>query len=697
MKSEHILSITMLLLAQIVSLSIGIAQEYTELNLPDEAIARFGKGWIKSISYSPDGTRLAVASSTGIWIYDADTGTEQILLTGNEHGTNSVVFSPDGDSLASGGYREILLWDVATSKILNSFIGHKGWVRVGFVKDSDTLISFGNRVVILWDIASGRKIREIKIIDSNGIRRFFLTLFGREVWSAYLYLNKKTDNGIAAIGYKNGIVRLKDATTGKQLREIQGHKDIVNQLTISPDGKILAVDIYNSPPSLWDIATGKKLKVLSENVSLGGMFTFSRDNKTLIYQTAFDGIELWNVESGKLRATLGNNSNRIGPITFSPDAKQFIGGSADGLIRTWDALTGKELSILTTGHTQGINAIAFSRDGNTLVVGINKTIQLWDTKTHTLISDETQQAEKLIDLTFSADDNIVTSICKLRFHIKKRDDYRKESISGELRLWNASNGEFLSFSPIESTKGEAPVLPNQRNVSGSTQAMSADSILKTTKTSKGVEKILKYQIHGLAKFSQNSLMLATPLNSSLATGNDRYSIILWDVPSRQVLFRLYGHKKEIKAIAFTADGKVLASGSKDGTIRLWDTKTGKQIQELSSGLKTTLAFSSDGNSIASVVNNNQIQLWDVSSGQKTSTLNGKIGECYALTYSPDRKFLASGSHDGTVLLWDVKTGRKLKEFIGHDNWIKAVKFSPDSKTLASGSEDGVIFLWNILN
>lgn len=695
MKTKHILTIIILMLIHYLFLSSGIAQDYTQWNLPEGAKARFGKGWIKSISFSPDGTRIAVASSTGIWIYDAHTGAELTLLAGHEGGVGSVSFSPDSKTLASGGYREILLWDVETGKILKSFKGHKGWVGVGIFEEGKTLLSASNYgSARMWDIATGRQKRIFRVTPSNVISRVFLSLIGREATSSYIHLDNFNDNGILALGYKNGIIRLKDATTGKHLRTFKGHKDHVNQLSISPDGSILAVDIFNAPLSLWDVATGRQLKTLSEKGSLGGKFGFSKDGKTFIYQTAVDGIELWDVDSGTLRATLGGRMDGISALVFSPDAKRFVGGNADGTIMFWDANTGEELSILTTGHIQALNALAFSRGGDILAGGYSKTIHLWNTNTLTRISDPTTSTDKLTSLVFSPDGNTVTSAGNFTFRKQKRDEFRKESVLGELGIWDARTGQNISVFPIESHKGEAPVLPGQRNISSSSGGMGEYFRLMSVKMANGIKKNVKYQIHGIAVFSQDGSMIAAAQNSDRATGDYRFSVFLWEVSSQKLRLVFKGHKKEIKALAFTADGKILASGSRDGTIRLWDTSTGDQAASFSSNLTTSLAFSADGKILASTYNKG-IKLWDITTGKESATLKGDIGICYALAFSMGSKIIASGSHDGIILTWDVATGRELAEFKGHDNWIKALTFSPDGKTLASGSEDGVIFLWDV--
>ena len=108
------------LLAFTLLLPLGYAQDYITWGLPEGAKARFGKGAINSLKLSPDGTRLAVGSATGIWLYDMNTGAELALLTGHIDSVGPVLFSSDGRTLASGSYGEIFLWDLETQRILKN-------------------------------------------------------------------------------------------------------------------------------------------------------------------------------------------------------------------------------------------------------------------------------------------------------------------------------------------------------------------------------------------------------------------------------------------------------------------------------------------------------------------------------------------------------------------------------------------------
>ena len=133
------------------------AQDSPQWHLPEGVTARLGKGTINEIAYSPDGTRLAVAGSIGIWLYDAQTGEALDLLTGHTSTVSSVSFSPDGNTLASASGIAIRLWDANTGNPIRTLTGHTAWVRsVSFSPDGTTLASASwDDTVRLWDATTG--------------------------------------------------------------------------------------------------------------------------------------------------------------------------------------------------------------------------------------------------------------------------------------------------------------------------------------------------------------------------------------------------------------------------------------------------------------------------------------------------------------------------------------------------------------
>ncbi|KFZ24532.1 hypothetical protein V502_00989 [Pseudogymnoascus sp. VKM F-4520 (FW-2644)] len=200
----------------------------------------------------------------------------------------------------------------------------------------------------------------------------------------------------------------------------------------------------------------------------------------------------------------------------------------------------------------------------------------------------------------------------------------------------------------------------------------------------------------------SSAIVFSPRTSVVRTNNlDKLPMWLGKLPQVEdswasLIQTLAGHSGWVEAVAFSPDGKQIATGSGDNTIKLWDASTGSLQKTLAghSGLVGAVAFSPDGKQIATGSGDNTIKLWDASIGSLQKTLAGHLGLVGAVAFSPDRKHIASGSRDNTIKLWDTSTGSLQKTLIGHLGWVEAVAFSLDSKQIASGSRDNTIKLWD---
>ena len=181
------------------------AQDFPQWGLPKGAQARLGKGIIREIQYSPDGTRLAVASSIGIWLYDTATHQEVALLTRHTNEVNSVAFSPDGNTITSGSEdNAIRLWNADTGKHEQTLIGHTHWVSsVAFSPDGNTIVS----------------------------------------------------------GSEDNTIRLWDADTGKHQETLKGHNGGISSVVFSPDGRTLASGSQDGTVLLWEVASSIILAV----------------------------------------------------------------------------------------------------------------------------------------------------------------------------------------------------------------------------------------------------------------------------------------------------------------------------------------------------------------------------------------------------------------------------------------------------
>ncbi len=193
----------------------------------------------------------------------------------------------------------------------------------------------------------------------------------------------------------------------------------------------------------------------------------------------------------------------------------------------------------------------------------------------------------------------------------------------------------------------------------------------------------------------------SPDGRLIASGSRDNTIWLWDVSTRRAVGSpLTGHTDRVNSVTFSPDGKTVASASADGTVRLWDVASGAPI-----GLPLTghtaavwsVAFSPDGKTLASASADGTVILWDVASGEmRVPPLSGHTDEVYTVAFSPDGRLVASAGADLTIILWDAETGETVHDPLqGHEDWIYSVAFSPDGQTLASGGADNTIRLWDV--
>ncbi len=165
----------------------------------------------------------------------------------------------------------------------------------------------------------------------------------------------------------------------------------------------------------------------------------------------------------------------------------------------------------------------------------------------------------------------------------------------------------------------------------------------------------------------------------------------------EVIKELTDHKTSVHSVAFSPDGYLIASGSEDTTVKLWNANSGKRIKALMRHPFPILcvAFSPDSNIVAAGLAAGTITFWDVNYKERIKTLKGHADRVLSICFSPDGKFLASGSADKIIRLWDMGSGRAVKWLVGHTASVNSLAFSPGGKTLASGSEDGTVRIWDM--
>jgi WD40 repeat protein len=189
----------------------------------------------------------------------------------------------------------------------------------------------------------------------------------------------------------------------------------------------------------------------------------------------------------------------------------------------------------------------------------------------------------------------------------------------------------------------------------------------------------------------------SPDGKTLASGSNDATVKLWDLATKQVVQTLRGHTSPADSLAFSPDGKTLVTGSGDSMVKLWNTATWEEAGTLRGHTApvTSLAFSPDGETLVSGSWDGTLKVWDIALQPKSDLLTGHNGHIHSLAFSPDGKTLASGGSDHTVRLWDLVSGRQATTLTGHEGELTCVAFSPDGQTLASCGPDKNVRLWDV--
>ncbi|KAH6134154.1 hypothetical protein HBI68_251490 [Parastagonospora nodorum] len=192
-----------------------------------------------------------------------------------------------------------------------------------------------------------------------------------------------------------------------------------------------------------------------------------------------------------------------------------------------------------------------------------------------------------------------------------------------------------------------------------------------------------------------SAVVFSPDGKTVASGSNDKTVKRWDAGTGTEQHTLRGHLDVVSAVVFSPDGKTVASASWDKTVKLWDAGTGTEQHTLRghSFWVRAVVFSPDGKTVASGSNDKTVKLWDAGTGTEQHTLRGHLGLISAVVFSPDGKTVASASADNTVKLWGAGTGTEQHTLRAHSSWVSAVVFSPDGKKVASGSNDKTVKLW----
>jgi WD40 repeat protein len=618
---------------------------------------------------------------------------ELVLPVGHGDWVNAVCFTRDGEYIITGGNDYTAkLWEIKTGKEIRSFVGHTERALTSLAVSPDgryLLTGCKDSTARLWDIQTGVQAKIFRM-DSAWVNGVAFSPDGKTILvggGGYGPIEvRKNSSVLTAIGY----VFLYDLATGKLIRRFTGHKDDVDAVAFSPDGRYIATaggsfnDILNNDNivRVWEVSSGKEIKEFPGHTKEVFSVNFSKDGKYLVSGSMDSTARIWDLSSGKALQKLVEKDGFVSSAVFSPDGNLVATGSrvtsrkanySGNEVHLWDCRNGKLVKLIH-GYPECITSVAFSKDGRNLLAG---------------------------------------------------------GFDGSARMWDIAYGKEIRVFKGHTTRVNAVAFsPDGRYLAVGTGVFIAKENclkvwdLRTCRLLPGFE----------GKMGMLSSVCFSPNGKYILTGSSDQQARLYETSTQKLVGTFSGHTGDIVGVALSADGNYALTSSMDNTARIWDVASGKTLHILSDSNFTGIHdcfFSPDSKKAYTL--DKQVSSWDVKKGNLTGKFTSLLLECaslspdgtsimggeydgtvhvlttenmketrqykchsglHSLLYSPDGHSFATVCYDGSLISWDARTGLELINFKGHRDIVNTAGFSPDGRYLASGSRDNTTKIWD---
>ncbi len=484
------------------------------------------------------------------------------------------------------------------------------------------------------------------------------------------------DGKSVAFATEDDNIHLTSTAKNGTIKELEADPGL-RSLTFSPDGIFLAAASDTSGVTVWNAKTAKKVSVVGKGTYMS-CAAFAPDSDLLATGDFDNHVHLWDIKKQAEVATLEGHAqapvakpNGIFCVAFSPDGKWLATGAGDATVRLWDVARHKQAAVLE-GHSDRITALAFSPDSKRLLTGgADHLLRLWEVGTGKEVRPAPEPGGPITALALHRDGQLLATI----------------HTPNKLRLWDLTTGKASSV--LCDTAAALLFLSDGKTLltGDGDKDLFQSWDLKSGKATAWSEK---------APRGIGAALAADAAGKTLVSANPSGRVVtLWDVKQGKIIQTLENNSNVV-TLAMSPDGETAAAGG-SATIRLWHLADGAPRPEVAGhpGGTTAMAFSGDGRLLASAGRDRMIRLWEVLSGKEWRAMGGQPGWVRTLAFDPKSRLLATGSTDGTVRLWDVRKGKLVREMTGHRGAVTGVAFTANGDRLVSTSLDATALVWNV--
>ncbi len=522
-------------------------------------------------------------------------------------------------------------------------------------------------------------------------------------WSAALAPDGRTAAAVDGTPGNSGSLRIWDVPTRRELA-LRKEKAAIRSVLFTPDGKTLITTEFDNAIRLREPRSGRVLRTLRGHSAGVNSAALSPDGKTL-YSVANNVVKVWDLQTGKETASFEAGKQALYMIAISPDGKLLAGGGVEKVAKIWDLASKKELKSLA-GHASAIEALAFSPDGKLLATASwDHAVKLWDPATGREAATLEGHPRAVLSVAFSPDGNLLATgggnwneqnpqPTQSGYQPASGNDEEKPE-PGDLKLWDVAKRTLIG--DLNGHDGQVFSVKFSRDGKTLVSA-SFDKSVKFWDVEKRQTVITLPTRHEAASKPRTALGIAfSPDGKLLATAEEDNTARLLNSSDGATRLSLKGHEDAVSAVAFSPDGTRIATASYDQTARIWDAVDGKLLQTFRGhkGWVLAIAFAPDGTTLATGGFDKTARLWDAASGRDLGVLVEHNGAVRAVAFSPDGTTLATAGSDRRVRLWEVATKRRRTILKGHKGAVRAIAFAPGGRTLASASEDHSVRLWDL--